>query len=107
MRHKVLKKNLKYGFWRIDKERNLQIIKNGGWHFSYLLTPTEIQRKIKTFAHTEFNKNKFTSLSNIKKRIKNFKDLFDRESKFEKVKIDQKYPNYILKNRKRFSNWIV
>ena len=35
MRQKVLKKNLKYGFWRIDKEKNLQIIKNGGWHFSY------------------------------------------------------------------------
>ena len=46
MRQKVLKKNLKYGFWRIDKERNLQILKNGGWHFSYLLTPIEIKRKI-------------------------------------------------------------
>jgi len=107
MRHKVIKKNLKYGFWRIDKERNLQIIKNGGWHFSYLLTPIEIQRKIKTFAHTELNKNKFTSLSNINNCIKNFKDLFHRKSKFEKVKIDQKYPNYILKNRKKLSNWIV
>ena len=62
MRQKVLKKNEKYGFWRIDKERNFQIIKNGGWHFSYLLTPAEIQRKIKTFAHTELNKKKFTSL---------------------------------------------
>ena len=107
MRHKVVKKNLKYSFWRIDKEQNLQIIKNGGWHFSYLLTPIEIQRKIKTFAHTELNKNKFTSLRNIKNCIKNFKDLFDRDSKFEKVKIDEKYPNYILKNRKKFSNWIV
>ena len=29
MRQKVLKKNLKYGFWRIDKEKNFQIIKNG------------------------------------------------------------------------------
>ena len=49
MRHKVVKKNLKYGFWRIDKEKNFQIIKNGGWHFSYLLTPIEIQRKINIY----------------------------------------------------------
>ena len=45
MRQKVLKKNLKYGFWRIDKERNFQLIKNGGWHFSYLLTPKEFKEK--------------------------------------------------------------
>ena len=107
MRHKVIKKNLKYGFWRIDKERNFQIIKDGGWHFSYLLKPKEIQRKIKTFAHTEFNKNKFTNLKNIKNYIKNFKDLFHRKSKFKKVKIDRKYPSYIFKNRRRLSYWIV
>tara|TARA_Y100000591_G_scaffold119329_1_gene101986 strand:+ start:572 stop:1375 length:804 start_codon:yes stop_codon:yes gene_type:complete len=107
MRHKVVKKNLKYGFWRIDKEKNFQIIKNGGWHFSYLLTPIEIQRKIKTFAHTEFNKNKFTNLSNIKNCIKKFKDLFHRKSEFKKVKVDQRYPDYILKNQKKLSNWIV
>ena len=107
MRQKVLKKNLKYGFWRIDKERNLQILKNGGWHFSYLLTPSEIQRKVETFAHNELNKKKFTNLNNIRNCIKNFKDLFHRKAKFKKVKIDSKFPNYIFKNRKKLSRWIV
>ena len=32
----------KYPFWRLDKIRNLQIIKNGGWHFAYLQTPENI-----------------------------------------------------------------
>ena len=63
MRQKVVKKNLKYGFWRIDKEKNLQIVENGGWHFSYLLTPLEIRRKIKTFAHTELKKKKFIKIT--------------------------------------------
>jgi beta-1,4-mannosyl-glycoprotein beta-1,4-N-acetylglucosaminyltransferase len=107
MRQKVLKKNLKYGFWRIDKEKSIQIIKNGGWHFSYLLTPLEIQRKIKTFAHTEFNKKKFTSLKNIKYCIKNLKDLFHRNIKYKKVKIDNTFPKYILENKKKFSSWII
>ena len=26
--------------------RNLQIIKNGGWHFSYLQTPENISKKL-------------------------------------------------------------
>ena len=107
MRQKVLKKNLKYGFWRIDKERNLQILKNGGWHFSYLLTPIEIKRKIQTFAHNELNKQKYTNLNNIKNCIKKFKDLFHREAKFKKVKIDYKFPKYIVKNRKTLNRWIV
>ena len=107
MRQKVLKKNLKYGFWRIDKEKNLQILKNGGWHFSYLLTPIEIRRKIQTFAHNELNKKKYTNLNNIKSCIKRFKDLFHREAKFKKVKIDYSFPKYIFKNRKKLTRWIV
>ena len=107
MRQKVLKKNLRYGFWRIDKEKNFQILKNGGWHFSYLLTPIEIQRKIKTFAHNELNKKKYTNLNNIKTSIKNLKDLFHRKAKFKKVKIDYRFPKYIFKNRKKLNRWIV
>ena len=107
MRQKVSKKNLKYGFWRIDKERNLQIIKNGGWHFSYLLTAEEIQRKIKTFAHNELNKKEFVNLNNIKKCIREFKDLFNRKANFKKIKIDKKFPKYIFENRKKLSRWIV
>ena len=107
MRQKVVKKNLKYGFWRIDKEKNLQIVENGGWHFSYLLTPLEIRKKIKTFAHTELNKKKFTNLKNIKYCIKNLKDLFHRKIKYRKVQIDSSYPKYIIKNKKKLSKWIA
>jgi len=107
MRQKVLRKNLKYGFWRIDKEKNLQILKKGGWHFSYLLTPNEIRRKVQTFAHTELNKKKFTNLKNIKKCIKNLEDLFHRKSKFKKVKIDEKFPTFIRKNSKKLAKWII
>ena len=107
MRQKVLKKNLKYKFWRIDKEKNIQIINDGGWHFSYLLTPSEIQRKIKTFAHTEYNKKKFTNLKIIKNKIKKGLDLFNRDIFFIKKKLDQTFPKYILKNKKNFYKWIV
>ena len=107
MRQKVLKKNLKYGFWRIEKEKNFQIINNGGWHFSYLLYPKEIQKKIQTFAHNELNKNKFTNLNNIRNCIKGFKDLFHRKTNFKKVKINTRFPAYIRKNQKILSQWIV
>ena len=28
-----------YPWWRLDKERSIQIINNGGWHFSFLYNP--------------------------------------------------------------------
>ena len=107
MRQKVLKKNLKYKFWRIDKEKNIQIINDGGWHFSYLLTPFEIQRKIKTFAHTEYNKKKYTNLKIIKNKIKKGLDLFNRNIFFKKIKLNETFPEYILKNKKNYYKWIV
>ena len=51
----------KYPFWRIDKIKNLQIINNAGWHFSYLQTPENISKKIQSFAHGEFNTNDITN----------------------------------------------
>ena len=107
MRQKVLKKNLKYKFWRLDKERNIQIINDGGWHFSYLLTPNEIQKKIKTFAHTEYDKKRFTNLNTIKNKIKKGLDIFNRNIFFEKRDLDQTFPKYILKNKNKFIKWIV
>jgi len=107
MRQKIVKKNLKYSFWRFDKEKNIQVIKNGGWHFSYLLTPKEIQKKIMTFAHTELNKIRYTSLKNIKFCIQHYKDLFHRPIKYKKCKIDKSFPKYIIKNKKKLSYWIA
>ena len=59
MRQKVLKKNLKYNFFRIDKEKNIQIFHDAGWHFSDVMTVDQISLKLKTFAHVEFSNEKF------------------------------------------------
>ncbi len=78
LRQKILIKNLKYPFWRIDKEKNIQIINDGGWHFNNILSPKEISFKLKSFAHTEFSNKNFSSLKVIKYKIKKKIDLFDR-----------------------------
>ncbi len=97
----------KYPFWRIDKIRNLQIIENGGWHFAYLQTPENISKKIKSFAHGEFNKNDIANEESIKLKIKKGQDIFERGFKLEKIDIDEKFPEYILKNKEYFKDWIV
>ena len=97
----------KYPFWRIDKPRNLQIIENGGWHFAYLQSPENISKKIKSFAHGEFNKANFSNYENIKKKINAGKDIFDRDIRYKKVKIDSSFPKYIVDNKEKFKEWII
>ena len=97
----------KYPFWRIDKPKNLQIIDNGGWHFAYLQSPENISKKIKSFAHGEFNTKEFSDETEIKKKIKNNEDIFGRGNRIKKIQIDESYPDYILNNKEKFKDWIV
>ena len=68
MRQKVLSKNLKYPFWRFDKEKDLEIFYDGGWHFNNILSPEQISLKLKTFAHTQFVDDKYSNPDVIKKK---------------------------------------
>ena len=97
----------KYSFWRIDKPRNLQIIENGGWHFAYLQSPENILKKIKSFAHGEFNKPDFANQKNIKEKINMEKDIFDRGISYKKVQIDNSFPKYIIDNKEKLNKWII
>ena len=106
MRQKVLLKNL-HKWWRPDKERNIQIIKDGGWHFKDIFSAKELSLKLKTFAHTEFDIEKFTNLEAIKKKINNYFDIYGKNERYKKVKLDKSFPEYILKNKKIFKNFIV
>ena len=97
----------KYPFWRIDKPKNLQIIENGGWHFAYLQSPENISKKIKSFAHGEFNKDNVAEEENIRFKIDNNRDIFDRGYKIKKIEMNETFPKYILDNKEKLKDWIV
>ena len=97
----------KYPFWRIDKQKNLQIIDNGGWHFAYLQDVKNISKKIKSFAHGEFNKAEIVSEKNIELKINQGEDVLGRGYKIKKIEIDSSYPKYIINNKDKLKNWIA
>ena len=107
MRQKVVSKNLNYSFFRIDKEKDIQIFNNGGWHFNNILSPDQISLKLKTFAHSEFASEKFSSSEIIKKNIERKKDLFGRGHTYQKVEIDETFPEYLINNKDKYLNWIL
>ena len=99
-------KTKKKPFWKIFSN-NIQLINDGGWHFSFLKDPDSIKNKIISYAHQEYNKSEFTNIEQIQKRIANGKDLFNRNIIYKKVNIDDTFPNYINENKEKFKKWIV
>lgn len=108
LRQKILKKNLKK-WWRPDKEKNIQLIENGGWHFNNFLSPEELSLKLKTFAHKEFSSNEYSDIEIIRKKIEKREDLFGRGHIFKKIDKNEYsiLPDLILKNISKFRNYFI
>ena len=100
-------KTKKRKFWHFFRDREPQIISNGGWHFSFLKKQELIQKKIKSFAHQEFNKSNLTDLESIKKRVRSGTDIFERPYKYKKIELNSEFPEYILENKSKFKDWIL
>lgn len=94
-----------------DKRNDWPIVKKAGWHFSYLGGLEKIKQKIRSFAHTEFNKEEFLKDENILRAMEEGKDIFDRPGisyKFYPLvyypghlrKIMQQYPQLLHLKRK-------
>jgi beta-1,4-mannosyl-glycoprotein beta-1,4-N-acetylglucosaminyltransferase len=82
------------------------VIPNGGWHLSYFGSPEFIQNKLKNFSHQEYNKSEYIDINNIKNKIENSIDLFNRDNKINKINIsDNKYlPKFYNIYLKEFYN---
>ena len=95
-----------YPFYRFDKIK-WNIVNDGGWHFSNIMTPEEICEKIKSYAHSEYNTPEFTNINRIKQKIENKKDIFDRDYEFIKLENYNDLPEYIKQNREKLSQFLL
>jgi len=115
-------KDRKYSFFRIDtffskkKYENIVIINNGGWHFSNIKTPKDIQHKLRSYLHhREFDAQPL-SVKEIDRIIKNKQAIYDLKVDKTVNKIGNggilekfdlnKLPNYIQINQKNFKEWM-
>jgi len=115
-------KDRKYSFFRIDtffsntKYTSIKIINDGGWHFSNIKTPKEIEFKLRSYLHhKDFDLNPL-SVEQINEIIKNKQAIYDLKvdktvnkigngSILEKFEFN-KLPEYIVTNKDKFLDWI-
>jgi beta-1,4-mannosyl-glycoprotein beta-1,4-N-acetylglucosaminyltransferase len=78
---------------------------NAGWHCSYRLsTREEMVGKIRSFSHTELDKEEFTDREKIVSRVRNGTDMFERkgeENKFDRVDDNTDVPWFVLERKEK------
>ncbi len=114
-------KNKNYPFYRLDtffsdiRHQNINIVQNGGWHFSNLKNIEELERKfLNDENHAEYEE-KGHSLERIKSNIRNKsidynhnakKDSDERFNSTELQVVDKNtLPEYIQNNFKKYEIW--
>ena len=111
-----------YPIWRLDimfsklKYNSIHYVNNGGWHFSNIKSPEDIEKKFLNFLHHQDFEYSGLNLSDIKKMVADKKILYDhcsdqRDYKWtgsktlKKVDLSQ-LPDYIRENYKKYNNWL-
>jgi len=76
-------KGKNYPKWRLDvlfskkKYSNLYFVKNGGWHFTCLRTPEELEKKLLNFAHHYEFEESGLKINDLKKLITEKRVMYD------------------------------
>ena len=111
-----------YPLWRLDvffsnnKYINIKFIENGGWHFSNLKSPAELDKKMRTFLHhREYDLNPLGE-KKIQDIIENKKTIYNLKADKKQDKLDgaqsltisniNELPQYIQKNKDKYIEWL-
>ena len=115
-------KDKKYSLFRLDiifskkKYSSIKFIDNGGWHFSNIKSPKEIEHKLRSYLHhREFDEQPLT-IDEIDKIIQNRQAIYDLKvdkrvnkvgngSKLIKYNFE-KLPNYLKENKEYYKKWL-
>tara|TARA_Y100000590_G_scaffold153120_1_gene175845 strand:- start:7302 stop:8180 length:879 start_codon:yes stop_codon:yes gene_type:complete len=115
-------KHKKYPFWRLDtffskyKFSSIRYIKNGGWHFTNIKSPEDIEKKYLNFLHHQEFESSGLKLGDIKNMVKNKLVLYDHKMDQKEYKWGatkklktlpmSEMPIYLQKNYKKYIDWL-
>ena len=115
-------KHKKYPMWRLDtlfskiKYSSIHYVENGGWHFTNIKTPEDIEKKYLNFLHHQDFEYSKLKLEDIRRIVKDKKILYDhnvdqRDYKWGSSKTLTKIPlyempEYINKNKEKYDEWL-
>ena len=116
-------KDKKYPLWRVDtyfskkKYHDILFVQDGGWHFTNIKTPEEIDKKLRSYLHHIEYEQSNIGPNEIDKMIKEKKPVYDLMANSSEAKDrsqtrlktinTNELPNYLRENKEKFTNWIL
>ncbi len=115
-------KNKKYPLWRFDilfsklKYNSIHFVKNGGWHFSNIKKPDDLEKKMLNFLHHVDYEQSNLNIGDLKKIIKEKRVMYDHSmdkkgnkwlagEKLKTLNIKE-MPEYIISNLEKYKAWL-
>jgi len=112
----------KYPIWRLDtffskkKYTNVFIVNEGGWHFTNIKSPEEIEKKLLNYTHHYEFELSGIKLEHLKKIVNEKKIIYDLKqdqrgykwgsnTKLSTVDLSE-MPDYLKNNYKKYNNWL-
>ena len=111
-----------YPKWRIDilfsqkKYNDIFFVENGGWHFSFVKKPEDIEKELKSYLHHREYDIDPVGIDKIKNLINSKSVIYDHRvdqtqykfgggQKLEKIDLEF-LPNFISSNKKKYLDWL-
>jgi len=115
-------KNKKYPLWRLDilfsqkKYNDINMINDGGWHFTNIKSPEDIQKKLKSFVHHKDFESSGLNVDDLRKIVEDKrvmynhaidkkKDKWTAGEKLQVLKLEN-LPKYIIDNYETYKPWL-
>jgi beta-1,4-mannosyl-glycoprotein beta-1,4-N-acetylglucosaminyltransferase len=115
-------KHKKYPPWRLDiilsktKYSSIHYVENGGWHFTNIKSPEEIEKKFSNFLHHQDFEDSGLTLDDVKEMVENKKVLYDHSvdqkdykwsgnTTLKKISLLE-MPVYLSENYKKYTKWL-
>ena len=115
-------KSKKYPLWRLDilfsnkKYHDIHFIADGGWHFTNIKSPEDIEKKLKSFVHYKDFESSGLNINDLKRLINEKKVMYNHkiDKKKEKWKGGEELqtlkleemPKYIIENYQWYKPWL-
>ena len=115
-------KQRKYPLWRFDiifskkKYNDIFCINEGGWHFTNIKSPEDIEKKLLNYTHHDEFEKSGLNLEDLRKKVKEKKIIYDHgvdqkeykwgsETTLSTIELSE-MPDYLSENYKKYTNWL-
>jgi beta-1,4-mannosyl-glycoprotein beta-1,4-N-acetylglucosaminyltransferase len=115
-------KNKKYPMWRLDillskfKYNDIYFAMDGGWHFSNIRKPEDLEKKLLNFLHHVDYKQSGLGLEDLKRLMSEKKLMYNHSIdkkghkwgegvKLQSTKLEE-MPKYIIENTEKYRAWL-